>query len=189
MEDYVISYAKEEYKKFSQEVNYNLKQLGINASVFDFVKGNSMRDVLFNNRCNYLKTNENYIQLQNNLRETSISFDYNDIKSKYDLIYLSNIRDYFRSMYYTSSESIALSSSLELLQEIYDKNLNKPGEILLAYFDSLFVREALERKKGAKRSPIRISCTKKVRYIGAAGLEKGKVLWKNQFEQQGNIYE
>lgn len=184
MEDYVISCSPEEYKKFWQELFYNLKQQGVNASVFDFVRGSSIRDVLLNNRCNYLKTNENYTRLQNELRDSNIAFKYNDIKNlpteygKYDFIFLSNILDYFGDIYYEHSEHEALNSSLVLLQKIYNVNLNKPGEILLTYFPITFINEVLSRNVAEKFSPVKISCTKKVRYHDAVGLEKGRVLFK-----------
>lgn len=184
MEDYVISCSPEEYKKFWQEVFYNLKQQGVNTSVFDFVSGSSIRDALLNDRCNYLKTNENYTSLQKALRESNITFKYNDIKNlptkygKYDFIFLSNILDYFNDIYSGHSKIEALSSSLELLQKIYDVNLNKPGEILLTYFPQTFINEILNRNRTAKFSPVKISCTKKVRYPNAVALEKGRVLWK-----------
>lgn len=184
MEDYVISCAQEEYKNFWQELFYNLKQKGINASVFDFVRGEHIQDVLLNNRCNYLKTNENYTKLQKALRESNITFKYNDIKNipkeygKYDFIYISNIMDCFNDIYSEQSELNALSSTLDLLQKIYDLNLEKPGEILLTCFRGVFVDEILKRNRSAKLSPVKISCTKKVRYPNAVGLEKGRVLWK-----------
>ncbi len=184
MEDYVISCAPENYKKFWQELFYSLKQKGINASVFDFVRGEHIQDALLNNRCNYLKTNENYTKLQKNLKESNITFKYNDIKNipteygKYDFIYISNIMDYFNDIYSEQPELNALSSTLELLQKIYDVNLEKPGEILLTCFRGVFVDEILSRKRAAKFVPTKISCTKKVRYSDALGLEKGRVLWK-----------
>ncbi|MBQ9834445.1 MAG: DUF3419 family protein [Bacilli bacterium] len=184
MENYVISCAPEEYKNFWQELFYNLKQSGINSSVFDFVRGENIQDVLLNNRCNYLKTNENYTSLQKALRESNITFKYNDIKNipegygKYDFIYISNIMDYFNDIFSEQSELDALSSTLELLQKIYDVNLNKPGEILLTYFPRTFINEILNRNSSAKFSPVKISCTKKVRYPNAVALEKGRVLWK-----------
>ena len=180
MENYVISCAPEEYQKFWQELFYSLKQRGIkDGSVFDFTRGDIM-DALLNNRCNYLKTEENYINLQQRLKDANITFKYNDITQiplnygKYDLIFLSNILDYFRNIYRCPQEK-SLNNALELFQNIYDKNLNKPGEIILTFFRNTFVDEALSEEADKK-----IIYTKKVLYPGAVGVQKGRDLQKTK---------
>lgn len=182
MEDYVISCAPEEYKKFWQELLYCLKQQGVKASVFDFSKGSGILEALLNNCCNYLKCPENYANLQQRLKTSNITFNYCDITQiplecgQYDLIFLSNIFDYYRDIFRYPYMQESRNKALEFFQSIYDKNLNKPGEIILTFFEHTFITELLSNAVDKK-----ITCTKKVLYPGAIGIQKGRVLRKNSW--------
>ena len=182
MEKYVISCAPSEYKKFWEELFYILKQKGRPAvSVFEFTEGD-IREVLLNNRCNYLMSNNNFKKLQENLKNADITFNYDNIKNisknygKYDFIYISNIMDYFKEIYPEKSFDDALSSSLELFYKIYDLNLNEPGDILLTSFYQQFTKELFKKENSAKFTPKLIS------YMNSevVGVRKGKVLRKNR---------
>lgn len=179
LEKYIISCAEEKYKKFWQELFYNLKQQGVEASVFDFVCGDAAADLQIDKRCNYLINDKNYKKLKKNLKASNILFNYHDITQlplecgKYDLIYLSNILDYYDDIFRKYDLEKNVNAGLDLFQSIYDTNLKDPGEIILTFFHHTFIKEVLSNSVDRK-----VTCTEKVLYPGAAGFQKGRVLWK-----------
>lgn len=135
LEKYVIENCDEEYKWFWQEFLYALKHKGFEASVFHLAKEAEYIDKgnIKNNL--YMIDKSEFYNLQRKLKEANISYntcsvmDVPQTFDNYDLVYLSNIMDYYRSFYgnYRNPKDKARG----LIKDIYDKNLNKNGEIIL----------------------------------------------------------
>ena len=116
-----------------QGILYNLKQYGFNASVFHFANNADKLSSICRIPNSYMKDPEKYKELQQKLAKTNITFKQSSIvdiptnfTNKYDLIYLSNVMEY-----YTEFFSGNKKQALDLLKKIYSENLNINGEILL----------------------------------------------------------
>lgn len=144
IEKYIISCMSGKYKNFWQGYQDYVEYLMSNpqgASIFekyflDSGKANIFRLLAYieesmqtNN--NYLASEQDYRQLQKNLLNAQINFNYMNIKSiyrqkeKYDLIMLSNVLQAMKKPFFGKTISIA--------PKIYKHNLNDKGELLYLY--------------------------------------------------------
>ena len=152
LEEYVIGNMDGEYKWFWQEYKYALKQQGYDASIFDLAI--SSEPGIWRHRTNnYLETETAFSSLQQKLINANIKFQCANIKDlptkfgTYDLIYLSNIFDYYDEILYPQySCEIALKKAIELTKEIFAKNLKTSGEMLFSYFGDAFIYELFLEK-------------------------------------------
>ncbi|MBQ9834440.1 MAG: hypothetical protein IJO33_04545 [Bacilli bacterium] len=147
IEKYVIENMEEEYKWFWQQFKYALQQEGCNPSIFHLSIGSGEKNITKNI---YAKDEETYKKFQKLLREAKITFTQSSITELpekfglYDLVYLSNILDYPRDFY--GDKENPLYSALELLNRIYEQNLNCPGEILMTYLTGSFIPSLCKNK-------------------------------------------
>lgn len=140
IENYVISNMEEEYKWFWEQFKYVLEQEGFNPSIFDLSIQDAYKDICKNN---YAKNEKTYRNFQKLCRNVKITFNHASITQlpkdfdKYDVVYLSNIMDYITAFY--SEKEKTLYSAEDLLQQIYDKNLNDSGQIIMTYLTGTFI--------------------------------------------------
>ncbi len=157
IEDYVVENMDEEYKWFWKEIKRILKEYGYEASVFHFALDVKQKDF---NKPSFLKNENNYKTLQNKLPSTSINFWQSDIVElpikfpAYDLIYLSNIIDYFEQEF-----------AKILLTNIYDNNLYKNGQIIFTDLCSYFDEEIYKSVPDAERIKKNFNNAKHLCYV------------------------
>ena len=147
IEKYVIENMEEEYKWFWQQFKYALIQEGFDPSIFHLSIFSEFKDITKNN---YAKDEETYKNFQKLVREAKITFTRSSITElpekfeKYDLVYLSNIMDYPRDFYFNKENP--LYYAIELLNKIYDQNLNYSGEIIMTYLTGSFIPSICKNK-------------------------------------------
>ncbi|MBQ9834437.1 MAG: hypothetical protein IJO33_04530 [Bacilli bacterium] len=142
IEKYVIENMEEEYKWFWNEFLYAAKEKGFEASIFHLSCEADLIDRQNTKNNLYMKDESEYINLQRRLKEVNISYKYCSIMdvpttfTKYDLIYLSNIMDYYRSFY--GNNNRPMDDARNLIKAIYTQNLNPNGEIILTEMQRKF---------------------------------------------------
>lgn len=142
IEKYVIENMEEEYKWFWNEFLYALKEKGFEASIFHLSCEADLIDKQNTKNNLYMQEENEYINLQKRLKEVNISYKYCSIMdvpttfTKYDLIYLSNIMDYYRSFY--GNNNRPMDDARNLIKAIYTQNLNPNGEIILTEMQRKF---------------------------------------------------
>ncbi len=148
IEQYVIENMEDEYKWFWQELFYNLKQHGFNPSVFHFANRADRLSSICRIPNSYMKDIEKYNELQQKLAKANITFKQssivdvpNNFNKKYDLIYLSNVMEYYTEFFCGNKKK-----ALDILKKIYNENLNINGEILLIDLVDRFMSVMLEDK-------------------------------------------
>ncbi|MBQ9834442.1 MAG: DUF3419 family protein [Bacilli bacterium] len=180
MEDFIISSMPEDYKYFWTEYKYALKELGYKGSVF----GISIRDIKDEEnylRNNYLLNAKVYKEFQQKLLNAKINFTHANVTelptkfSQYNLVYLSNVMDYYKTVLYADiPPQEALLKAVELTKEIYAKNVLNPGELMFSFFgtgyaNEVFIDPTVEGQKHMYYAPYT--------YPSHRGLKKGKGLW------------
>ena len=176
IEEYVVENMEEEYKWFWQELIWTLKQYGFDASVFHFATDPLKQNREYKLFNQYMINKEQYKILQQNILKSKITFKQSSVVdipqnfSKYDLIYLSNIMEYYQ-MFYGQYIKKSLEAK-KLLTNIYKKNLNKNGEILMTDLMNNFLSILLEHES-LKESRLSI-CSSRVK---AYTLKKEKIRW------------
>lgn len=140
IEKYVIENMEEEYRWFWQQFKYALIQEGFDPSIFHLSIFTGPKNITSNN---YAKDEETYKNFQKLVKDAKITFKRSSITKlpenfcMYDLVYLSNIMDYPRDFYFNKDNP--LYSALELLNRIYEQNLNASGEIIMTYLTGSFI--------------------------------------------------
>lgn len=129
---YIISCSDIKYKRFWDEILYVTKYAGVSPLVIseiDITKANL-----------YCANEELYKKTRANLEEASINFlniDVAEIPNKlssYNFIYLSNILDYFlMGQLKTLGPEEILKRKVDLIQKIYNSNLENEGEFIYSY--------------------------------------------------------
>ncbi len=147
LENFVIENMEEEYRWFWQELFYRLKESGLSEepSVFNFAVDVGFNDLKLD-KCNiYMNEQNNYKILQKQLLNAKISFKVSDVKDlpttfgKYDVIFLSNIFDYYYRLFPTKG----YLKTCDLAEEIYKCNLEDNGEMIMTQLDTSFVTHLL----------------------------------------------
>lgn len=179
LENLVIDNMPDDYKCFWKEYKYTLKEIGYEASVFDLSRYNIRDDDYGKN--NYLLNERVYKEFQEKLLNAKINFTHANVTdlptkfSQYNLVYLSNVMDYYKTVLYTDvSPQEALLKAVELTKEIYAKNVLNPGELMFSFFgtgyaNEVFIDPSVEGQKCMYYAPYT--------YPSHRGLKKGKGLW------------
>lgn len=181
LEKAVITCMPEDYKLFWTEYKYILRGLGYDASIFDLsltkIREEGMRDTN-----NYLKNENIYKEFKQKLQKSKINFTHANITelpskfSQYNLVFLSNIFDYYDTDIYKDLESReALRKAIELTKKIYNNNLLSNGELIFSFFrfcyaNEVIFNETIEGEKNTYRVPYS--------YPNCIGIEKGKGILK-----------
>lgn len=138
LEAFVIDNLDEKYKWFWKEYKYALKDKGYDASVFHMGVDYSLNKIRRDEQLTYLNDENEYKSFQKKLINSKITFKQMDVKKipqkyrDYDLIYISNVLDYYFMLYPDQPREIAIKSCIDLLTEIYSKNLNNNGLLILS---------------------------------------------------------
>lgn len=179
LENYVIESMPEDYKYFWKEYKYVIKNLGYKASAFDLSIDDIRDDYYIKN--NYLINERVYKEFQQKLLNAKINFTHANVTdlptkfSQYNLIYLSNVMDYYKTVLYADiPPQEALLKAVELTKEIYAKNVLNPGELMFSFFgtgyaNEVFIDPSVEGEKRMYYAPYT--------YPSHRGLKKGKGLW------------
>ncbi|MBQ9834441.1 MAG: DUF3419 family protein [Bacilli bacterium] len=147
IESYVIENMDDIYKWFWSEYKFRLKEQGYSSSIFDLsivVK----KHICQQDINSYLASEKDFLEFKQKLANTNINF-YNanvkDLPEKfglYDLIYLSNVFDYYDDILYPEyPNGMALRKTIELIKQIFEMNLTKHGEMIFSHFDDFFVKQ------------------------------------------------
>lgn len=151
VEKYVIENMDAEYKWFWKELIDRLKDEGFNVSVFHFVIDYLYLSKSYYARNPYMVDKEKYKELQRKLLKAKITFEQAEIKElhrkfgHFDLIYLSNIFEYYKDIFEKSERPN--EEAIKLLKTIYDEMLNDNGEIILTDLMGRFYPEFTKEKE------------------------------------------
>lgn len=180
LEKEVIKNMSDEYRWFWQELLYSAKDIKENPSIFDLVGGcNYIDNVIRDRKNNYLLDENEYKMLQENLKKAKITFRCCDIKEitksfgKYNIIYLSNILDYYKQIFRGQD---SLQKAYKLLGTIYKKNLKGSGEIFLTNLTGDFKTKLFLDNPELPQNKYYDYLNKLI----ATGIPKGKALLKTK---------
>ena len=180
LEKEVIKNMSDEYRWFWQELLYSAKDIKENPSIFDLVGGcNYIDNVIRDRKNNYLLDENEYKMLQENLKKAKITFRCCDIKEitksfgKYNIIYLSNILDYYKQIFRGQD---SLQKAYKLLGTIYKKNFKGSGEIFLTNLTGDFKTKLFLDNPELPQNKYYDYLNKLI----ATGIPKGKALLKTK---------
>lgn len=164
LEKFVITCMPEDYQCFWTEYKYILKEQGYDASVFDLALTNIREEKMYDTN-NYLENENAYKEFRQKLQKAKINFIHADVTelpekfSQYNLVFLSNIFDYYDTVIFKDLESReALRKAVELTKQIYTKNLLNDGELIFSFFsygyaNEVFIDESVEGEKSTYYAP------------------------------------